>query len=434
MKRETFLVLCILSLMAALLCGSCEMDGNVQVNTCNDTYTEGQDFNPTAFTWAGTPQNVAVTDQGIYFAVFGFLYYVDTRSESSTEWNARPLCFKLNCQHLREEADKVTDCNAFASTFGVESFVGFYKDHIYFTSINVNTGLYELMMADPDGSNRRTILEDIHNIVGGSMRIHRGRLYYGSSYLDQEGQSKNALMALDLEAGDFQPEALVECRNVAGSFSEILPYGQYIYYNIKDTEEKDDGRIKPLNRYYRYSISNNTGEAIDVPQEYRLLGAYQENLVFYDNKHYYEYDPNMRKAVISSLGTELFQEKHPDWLCLASPFGEDISFVYCEDCTDNPDEEYGTILFKRFIVNAAGETVGSIPEPNSILPHMTSQIVRIRSEEYYLRFSANIEPFTVELYRIQDLLDGKTKPITLLKGDSLSAIGPRSFMIKKIVQ
>ena len=76
-----------------------------------DEYVEGQDFNPTAFSWADTPNMAAVTDDGIYFISGIFLFFAD-----KITLTARPLCFKIGCMHMLASHERVGKCNAFCDT------------------------------------------------------------------------------------------------------------------------------------------------------------------------------------------------------------------------------------------------------------------------------------------------------------------------------
>ena len=262
------------------------------------------------------------------------------------------------------------------------------------------------------------------------MRLHRGVLYYGVSFVDLDGNPKSALMGLPLTSGNPEPEILVESEHVSNSYSEVLPYGNYIYYNEKKIGEDEIGQKVIENQYFRYQILDKTVEKLEVPSEYRLFGVQDKILVFYDGKDYYEYDPKTGKTALSSLGAERFQEAHRNWRCYASGITDKIAFMQCEDITDEPDAEYGVIIFEKMVTDSGGNLVCSFEEPASLLPHMTSQIIHVQGKDYYLRFSAKSHPFSTELYDIDELLAGDLHPITLLSGEGADDIGFMEYEYK----
>ena len=369
-----------------------------------DRYVEGQDFNPMAF--GERPNTAAVTEDGIYFKVGSFLFFADIKT-----LKARPLCYKLTCTHINERPEKIIECNAFSDPFYREKdFLGVFRDHVYFTALDCTTGLTALVRTNLDGSGRETVIQDVRKITASSMRIHRGVLYYHVSMTDLDGNVRYLFCGIDLTKDKSDPEILFEGSTVAGSFTEVLPYGNYIYYNEKFViGEKGNKRQK--NRISRYHIINRTCEVLTDISEYNLYGVVDQSLILFDGSNYYEMDQETNEIRISELCIQKYAEGHPDWECYAHSITRDIAFLYCEDHV--PDET--SIIWNRIIVNSQGEEVIREFQPNVIMPEVSDQIITINGDRYYLWYSASIRPYTVSLYKVEDLLEGKLDPIEMLK-------------------
>ena len=377
-----------------------------------DEYVEGQDFNPTAFSWADTPNMAAVTDDGIYFKAGIFLFFAD-----KTTLKARPLCFKIGCMHMLASHERVGKCNAFCDTPIGKEFVGVFRDSLYFSGRDIKTGKYELYSASLDGSNRKVLLPDINPIIMKSMRIHRGVMYYPESVIDLDGNVSYTLFAIDLLGGKSKPEALFSGSNVTGSFSDVLPYGNYIYYNEKFLVEREDGTKATKDRYSRYCITDGTIETLTELTDLKLYGILDHQLIFYDGFHYYEMDPEEKTISLSERGIERFQNSHPEWTCNAGSMAEDISFFNC----GVPKGDY---VRKLIVVNEKGEELCRLDDPAYILPYNTNQTIMIDGKAYFLHFRASTRPYIVELFAIEDLLQGKTNSRVLLRVMDLNDLCP----------
>ena len=385
--------------------------------TFPDEYVEVQDFNPTAYSWCGTPNVAAVTEDGIYFKAGIFLYFAD-----KTTLKARPLCYKLTCAHSSASEEQVGKCNAFCPTPIGKDFVGVFRDKVYYSGFDTETGRYELYSADLDGSNRKVFIADISSIVMNSMRIHRGVMYYPEGMIDLDGKVRYTFRAMDLTKANPESEILFDGSTVTGSFSRVLPYGNYIYYNEVFLLDREDGTKMRRTRYSRFHILDRTNEVLTELTDLELYGIVNDKLVFYDGSDYYEMDPETKDLVLSELGIEKFQQSHPYWQCHAGSITERITFFSCYDYENEPKD--GEVIWKRIIVNEAGEEVCSIDEPNFNLPENSCQVVSINGKDYYLHFWASIRPFAVELYSIEDLLNGKLKSHRLLYAMDLNDLSP----------
>ena len=382
-----------------------------------DEYVEGQDFIPSAYSYCNTPNVAAVTEDGIYFKAGLFLYFAD-----KTTLKAHPLCYKLTCAHSLASEEEVGKCNAFCTTPIGKDFVGVFRDKVYYSGFDTETGRYEFYSADLDGSNRKVLFEDINSIVMNSMRIHRGVMYYPEEMIDLDGKVRYVFRGMDLTKKNPESEILFDGSTVSGSFSRVLPYGNYIYYNEAFLVDREDGRKMRKTRFSRYHILDRTNEVLTELTDLELYGIVNDKLVFYDGSDYYEMDPETKNLVLSEHGIEKFQQSHPYWECHADSFTERIAFFSCYDYENEP--EYGEVIWKRIIVNGSGEEIGSIDEPNFNLTRNTCQVVSINGKEYYLHFWASIRPFAVELYSIEDLLNGELKSHRLLYTMDLNLLSP----------
>ena len=128
-------------------------------------------------------------------------------------------------------------------------------------------------------------------------------------------------------------------------------------------------------------------------------------------------DPEEKTIALSERGIERFQSSHPGWTCNAGSIAEDISFFSCYD-------SIGDVVWKLIIVNEKGEEVCSLDEPNFIFPDCTNQIIMLDGKAYFLHFLASVYPYKVELFAIEDLLQGKTNSRVLLRVMDFNELSP----------
>lgn len=423
MLRKWICVILIISLLMTV--SSCHLSEKEHQIIWEDRYIEGQDFIPTAFSWSDGPDNVAVTDKGIYFKVGDFLFFADFGT-----MKARVLCFKPACLHMMAGEWKVANCNAFCRTVIGQGFVGAYGNYIYFNAFNTETQKYELVCAKEDGSGRNTIISDIGSIVCSSMRIHRGTLYYAERESTLDGEAVAALKALSLTGKKEKPEVLLNGSSVPGSFSDVLPYGNYIYYNEKWVVGEEHAKTR-ITSYSRYNILDGSQELLVEDDDIDLYGIIDHKLLFYDefmggkedysgaDLHYYELDPDTKDRKVSELGVEKFQEAHPEWRCDALAVTDEIAFVNATNIDCLTTQDYSDGVYRR-VVDSEGREITSFDTPNVILIEYASQVINIKGEAYYLDFAASVHDFAVKLYKVSELLAGKTDPIVLLKETDLN--------------
>ena len=230
---------------------------------------------------------------------------------------------------------------------------------------------------------------------------------------------------MDITRDEPEKEVLFDGSNVAGSFSEVLPYGNYIYYNEKFFIERDDGTKWAKNRFSRYHILEKTTETLTELVDFDLHGVVDRRLIFYDGSDYYEMNIETKEIKVTDLGIQKYQESHPDWICHAHSITEKISFFSCFD-------EDNVVVWNRIYVNENGEETCRTEEPNCILPMCTCQIIRFNQEDYYLRFAADVHHYTVGLYKVDDLLQGVINPKVILKETDLNDLSAQyTYTINK---
>ena len=384
-----------------------------------DEYVEGQDFNYTAF--GTSPNTLAVSDEGIYFKSGTFLYFADFRT-----LKARPLCYKLTCRHLNEIPEMVPECDAFSYIWWEKDFLGIFRDHIYFTVKDCKTGLDALVRTNLDGSARETIIPDVHHIMANHIRIHRGVLYYPEETIDLDGNVRYTFMAMDLTRDKLEPEYLFDGSTVAGSLSEILPYGNYIYYNEKIVVG-ESGNKRQKNRYSRYNILNKTNEVLMELTDCELRGIVDHKLIFYDGSVFYELDPETKETGVSKLGIQKYAESHPDWVCHAWNISRDITFISVDDGIYDETSAH----WNRILIDSNGEEIVRKAQRNSKLHTVSDQIIKMNGEDYYIWYNADIPNYSVGLYKIEDLLAGELKPKYMLGPIDLSELSVSySYTIK----
>lgn len=417
--KHQILVLLVICIVTLLSCRRPSAPDGYSEIIYPDEYVEGQDFNYTAY--GISPNTLAVSDEGIYFKSGTFLWYADFRT-----LKAKPLCYKLTCRHLYEMPEKVPECNAFSYVWWEKDFLGIFRDHIYFTVRDCTTGLDALVKTNLDGSERETVIPDVHHIMANHMRIHRGVLYYPEQMIDLDGNVRYTYMAIDLTKTRMEPELLFDGSTVPGSFTEILPYGNYIYYNEKIVVG-EPGSKRQKARYSRYNILNKTNEVLMELTECELCGIVDHKLIFYDGSVFYELDPETKEIRTSELGIQKYAESHPGWVCSVWNISKEITFISVEDGIYDETSAH----WNRIIVDNDGEEIVRKYQPNSKLHTVTDQIIRMNGEEYYLWYNADIHNYSVSLCKMEDLLAGELKPKYMLGPIDLNELSvPYSYTIK----
>lgn len=389
-----------------------------------DEYVEGQDFNYMAF--STRPNTLAVTDNGIYFKTVKFVYYANFES-----MKAHPLCYRLTCLHRTGGWEEYADCNAFSGPEVGQDFLGVFRDHVYYTiyfdskfSYKNESSIPALVRTRLDGSDRETVIPDVNQIIGNQIRIHRGVLYYPEVVLDPDGTYRYALMAMDLTKDRFESEHLLDGAAAAGTFSEILPYGNYIYYNEMHAEEQEDGTKLRKRRYLRYHIPDGSIEVLTDYSDLQLKGIIDGQLILFDGSDYYEMDPATKEIRISELGIQKYAESHPEWSCDAHCIRNDIAFLSSvDDCNDAG----GFNTWYRRVIDGNGEETENVVQPNYIWPYASDQIITIKGEDYYVWYNSNVTDFSVGLYKVKDLLAGKLKPRYMFGPTDINGLGGSGF-------
>ena len=400
MKRF-YVILCIAVLTFTTV--SCNRETVVNASNYEDKYVEGEDYNPSAINWMWAPTVFAYTEEGVYFAAGEFLFFYDPSSEA-----AKPLCFRANCLHNKEsDPAKVPDCDAFLGG-GIGQYLGVFRDNIVTFCLNEATHQRELTIMQTDGSGRKTLLADIDKIDIPNIRMHRGVIYYFATSKNLEGEQEITLNAISLLAQSQEPKAIYTVSGKNNTANMILPVSNQVYFEIES--KNDEGE-------YTYSIYQEdirSGEISEVTQQdhYRLYGYRAGKLILRGYGKYYEYskDGGIQEE---SQGLNSFTENHSEWNCHADCIDDDLSFFSCYDNAEKGMKN------NQYVVGNDGEVLCELEDEG--WGYRGEQMVRIAGQTYYVRFSSNLEPFSIKAFRKEDLLAGNPEYTTLIEVNEYNA-------------
>ncbi|MEA4825000.1 MAG: hypothetical protein VB111_12950 [Clostridiaceae bacterium] len=178
------------------------------------------------------------SDGGYYCGITNTMFYIDKKTMKPVY-----LCNKPNCLHADEpDIQKRRLCNAFFTCTSPDMQFNLYKNNLYLL-IAVDGPAKEVIRADPDGTNRKTLYrfhsgEFIQNEI-----LHRGQLYLFMSGYDENMIKTTEIHVLDVESSSPELKALYTLEPNEGA-SNITVYGDYLYFTFtredRDTWEKLD--------------------------------------------------------------------------------------------------------------------------------------------------------------------------------------------------
>lgn len=211
MKRKLFGCLAFILMICMFLCSSCKPKQEI-----NYDYQKGFSHNDA--------QTIVKTQDGYYFLLGNYIYYMDKEFSKGTI-----LCSKPECLHEKEQIDYIINCDGF---FSSPTSIGYYDGYLYvsaedFTSQERNTVIYKVSL---DGVNRKIIYngsEYIQRVV-----IHRGKCYIYERAFDKEG---SILMIYTFSLDNSQTVTkLYEERYKDAHINYMICYEENCYFVVVD--------------------------------------------------------------------------------------------------------------------------------------------------------------------------------------------------------
>lgn len=391
MKRFFLLLFVVLGVVLT----SCGKTSLPKLSSYSDEYLPDQDFNPASF--GSLTHSVTVLDDTIYFIAGHYLFYYDSDIEE-----ARPLCFKADCLHNREpDQAKRPECDAFVAS-GTNCFLGTTNDFLIFTCLNQKTQQIDLVSSNKDGSRRRTLIQNLGRIE--YCCIHRGIFFFVQEKRNLDGKSEVSLFAYSLLRNRNKPYEILKYTD-RSNISDLLPLNTRLFLN----RSKNAGTETEEYEVLQYDLR--TGVISNVPLDSELIsGAFENALVYQSGQDVYsEYD--LHTGTVTECGwlSRYMEESHPGWWCILKSLQRDIAFF---DCLDENFE----LVYEQSVVNGEGKEVCVLPG----LAHnflSSNEIIRFQGEDYY--FSGGLmDPFTIQIFAVDDLLNSKVEPKILLQVDN----------------
>ena len=398
--KALFLILTVLSILF-LSCAP----GQIKSSSYSKNYLPGEDYNPSSQNLLDSDDVFASTDKGLYFIANDYLFYLDYAT-----MKAEPFCFRPDCLHNKEnDQDKVLDCDAFLGSCSAGDLIACYNNKIYTICVNRSTGTGDLIEMELDGSSRRTVISDLPSKKAVRPLLHRGVIYYTTQSYSLDGETKAALMAYSLISGSKEPEAVYTVSE-NGYLRGLFPCRDQVFF-YEAVYKEGTAEIKSID-LMKYDIRTRKTERITSEGEWQIYGV-RDNKVIVNSSidnHYYTY--SMETGVLSreNGGLNAFTEAHPDWFCHAECITDDMNVFSCRRAEGHIED--------LFVTDAYGNELCVIPGAG--WSRFGSQMISIDDEDYMIRSSYSIRPFSIKLYKKSDLMAGKVEPLTILEVDDIN--------------
>lgn len=211
--------------------------------------------------------SVSPSDGGYYYAVNGYMYYMDTDKNSIV-----PVCSKVDCTH------NSSTCDAYIGRTGIWfGSIQYYDGSLYVTSDLMNSGddigvnvERNLIKMSVDGTRKEKIMK-INSDYSGI--LHRGYVYYLEDVYDS-GDSVCTLYQQDLSDLKAAPKELYKTNS---KLSIEGVYGDMIYFYI--SEETDYG-------YYAVNLTDYKVYKKEFVQDATnfFFGSVVDNKIYYTYK------------------------------------------------------------------------------------------------------------------------------------------------------
>ncbi len=322
MKRivTVLLVLCMIIGLVPALSG-CSPS---QYDSLPDSYNAETDY---SYTFSSFFFGKAMTSEedGYYFRLGDFLFYMDAESKEVV-----PLCNRPDCQHLKEKSpSEVWKCNAYMGQT-MFSQIQYYDAKLYCTSsFSKEKAVSSLALSDfltevsADSAYRETIAPIKSGTGSSAFYIHRGYLYTALSSTEADGKTPRfELNRVSLEkVGKEEPEVLFE-----GAFSGpyTILYGNHFYLGAHVEEEESSDTYTLCT--YDYNIK--TKQVKLITKGKYPVGIIDGKLLL--RRPIYDEEPTEAQAYLYDPGTE----QETDYLTIpktegmASTLDTDGTYLY----------------------------------------------------------------------------------------------------------
>lgn len=376
-----------------MLCSACHARPNKEVSDNG----EAADFNATSVSWFSTRNPVIATENGLYYIMEGWIYYADLSKKK-----AYPLCFKLGCQHEKEDVH--SKCDAYIGTDpnnpGSSMFLGYYNGKLYMDAIDESADHLQLIMMEMDGAERTVVIEDMSSIDSNSLLFHRGFLYFTSNEQKNDGHFVQQIRRVSIGKASGLPEILVEIDRDQQSFYSSLPFlplADQLYYTVQ--KDGEDTFVD----LFRYDLSGKTETKIAESEPLSIYGGDADKLILSGAEGIHlEYSPETG-MITESPWLNKIQDEHPGWQCQAGCINEDFAlyFVIRDDIDPPLDPDLK-------VVDREGKILCEIK--SGAHGWTSPQILTIRNEKYLVVYGPDYgQNNSLDLYKVEDLMQGKVE-------------------------
>ncbi len=192
-----------------------------------DEYVPGKDYQYMYFA-TQDGNRVAETEDGYYFSLGQYLFFMDKESGEAVA-----LCNKPNCLHNKEtDPAKRINCNAFF--MGGIFELSYYDEQLYCITQKDNEYHQKdpiLIKIEKDGTSRKEIVT--FDKYPDNLIFHRGKIYYTNiTYQTDQENNSNAIYSMDIEGGES--EIIYRDEENVKFLDDMRAYGNHLYVRCID--------------------------------------------------------------------------------------------------------------------------------------------------------------------------------------------------------
>ena len=372
------------------------------------------DYNTTSFSWLGNSTIFAECGEGLYSLLGNYIFFTDYKTMKTV-----PLCSQAQCLHFKEEIpEKIPNCNAFIIA-PITQYLGYSDRKIVCVQAELTTGMPKTMFSeDADGSHRKVVLDSLSHADTINMKLHRGLLFFSIEEVSLDGDKGYGLCMKDMRSDEEDYRVLYKNNADGGRISAILPLDDCVYFTDMQLGEIA-GNVKYDSKLYCYHISSDEIECISE-EDYFIYGAYEGNLVLRKDWVYYDYTVDNGEISETKLAINKFCKEHENWQCHPELIEKDFIAYTCYDLSNNE------FVRDLIITNRNGDLCAELEDAAWSSKEM--MLITIDGEKYFLKTTKSYMPFSLQLYKKEDLLDGKINPIELYSVNDYDELTP-AFII-----
>lgn len=290
MKKRAFA----LSLMLVVLLFSCGCSQKKTEIIHDDHFVFGQDYQY-QFGSSWYKNHINKSDNGYYFTVSDFLFYMDESTMQAT-----PLCDLPNCVHeMITQASAIPECNACIGAADGEIY--YYDGAVYYmkTTVSDTDRETKIIRCSSDGSSK-DIFASVKNSKDNCMLVHRGYVYYSATeYVltnerDSRGKTKinglTTLYRLDLSDSNAKPESYLQNADFGLSGVPIIrklsAYGDNLVIYAEESDlYSENGISVTVENNPIFSVDLNTKRLTDLTKiSYPQTDAQLEEVTYLNGK------------------------------------------------------------------------------------------------------------------------------------------------------